>query len=279
MNKLSFGENIKNIREKNGLDLDFCSNQLKIHKRYLKSIEADDYKVFDNYFQAQGFVQNYLEFLDMKITEHIPRWRSDFYDQFEEDKSKIKKTTEFYKPRKKVIFNFSLSLNSILQISFVALTVIFISYIVYTYQSIITSPKLEIINPKTNDVVETDLVDVFGNTDQDAILKINNEKINIKTDGSFSTSLKLSEGINNFKFSSLNPYGKETTVFLTIIYRPKKIEIYSPPSEGNTIISTKPENEIKTEELTKPADVPTVSPTLKPQITVTKTVTNVTKKD
>lgn len=240
MNKTTFGENIKNIREKNGLDIDFCSNQLKIHKKYLNAIEENNYKIFDNYFQAQGFVQNYLEFLDLKISDYIPRWRSDFYEDFELDKSKVQKTEEFYKPKKKVIFNFSLSLNSLVQIVLIVLAVSFIGYIGYTYQNLVTSPKLEISSPKTNDVVEVDLVDVFGSTDQDAILKINNEKINIKTDGSFSTSLKLSEGINNFKFSSLNPYGKETTVFLTIIYRPKKIEIYSPPSEGNFEISTEP---------------------------------------
>lgn len=246
MNKVTFGENIKNIREKNGLDIDFCSNQLKIHKKYLNAIEENNYKIFDNYFQAQGFVQNYLEFLDLKISDYIPKWRSDFYEDFELDKSKVQKTEEFYKPKKRVIFNFSLSLNGLIQIFLVILAVSFLSYIGYTYQTLVTSPKLEITNPKTNDVVEVDLIDVFGSTDQDAILKINNEKINIKTDGSFSTSLKLSEGINNFKFSSLNPYGKETTVFLTIIYRPKKIEIYSPPSEGNFDISTKPEIKVST---------------------------------
>lgn len=268
MNKVSFGENIKNIREKNKLDIDFCSNQLKIHKRYLIAIENNDYKIFDNYFQAQGFVQNYLEFLNLKVSDYIPSWRGDFYDQFEEDKSKIQKTEEFYKPKKRIIFNFSLSLNNIIYSLLGIFTLSFVIYIVVTYQSIVTSPKLEILTPKTNDVVEVDLIDVFGTTDQDVILKINSEKINYKTDGSFSTSLKLSEGINNFKFSSLNPYGKETVVFLTIIYRPKKIEIYSPPSEGSIEISTKPLDSLKTK-TEAPSQIQT-QPASKPSVSVTK---------
>jgi len=80
-------------------------------------------------------------------------------------------------------------------------------------------------------ITEADIIDIFGKTDKDAELRLNNDKITIHTDGNFSTSIKLSEGINTFKFTSINPYKKETVKVLTIIYRPKRIEIYNPPIE------------------------------------------------
>jgi len=159
----------------------------------------------------------------------MPRWRGDFYNDFNHLDEKKEK---FYKPKNKKIINFSLSLNKLIYGIFGILISGFIGFIGYQYNETLTSPHLEIVKPQTNDVVEVDLIDIFGKTDSDSILKINNEKITIATDGNFSTSLKLSEGINTFKFTAVNPYGKESVRILHVIYRPRKIEIYNPPLES-----------------------------------------------
>ena len=230
MKKFNFGEHIKNVREHNKLDLEFCSNSLKIHKKYLIAIEENNYKIFDNYFQAQGFVQNYLEFLELKPNDFMPRWRGDFYTEFSHDDEKKEK---FYKPKRKRIVNFSFSLNKIIYVFLGFIVVSFLGYVGFQYNEALSSPLLDIYEPETNSVVEEDLIDIFGKTDSDAILKINNEKITLATDGNFSTSLKLAEGINTFKFTSVNPFGKETVRILHLIYRPRKIEIYTPPLENS----------------------------------------------
>lgn len=252
MNKFDIGQYIKNIRESRKLDIEFCSSNLKIHKKFLEAIENNEYKIFDNYFQAQGFVQNYMEFLEIKVSDYIPRWRKEYYEEFDFDEQS---TRMYYKPKKRRIYNFSLSLNMLIYIIIGLIVTGFLGYIFFSYRELLNSPTLVISNPKSNDVVDIDLIDVFGKTDQDAILKINNEKLTIQTDGNFATSLKLSEGINNFKFSSVNPYGKETVQVLTIIYRPRKIEIYNPPVENSpSLIESSPKNEVKA--LTNPSTSP-----------------------
>jgi len=78
-------------------------------------------------------------------------------------------------------------------------------------------------------------------------------------DGNFSTSIKLSEGINNFKFTATNPYNRETSLVLQVIYRPKVIEVYNPPVESidkakiDTSPATKPAAKITTLPATLPA--------------------------
>lgn len=238
MNKKTFGQNLKNIREDRKLNIEFCSNSLKIHRKYIEGIENDDYKVFTSYHQALGFVQNYLEFLDLKVDELTRKWRSEFYEHFDH---KEKTYTRYYKPKKRIMVNFNMSLAKVIYIFSGVIILSFFSYIAFSFSQTLSNPVLDIYNPKNNDVVEDDLIDINGKTDSDSVLKINNEKIVIQTDGNFSTSLKLSEGINTFKFTSLNPYGKETVKILTVIYRPRKIEIYNPPLEEiNPIIETKP---------------------------------------
>jgi cytoskeletal protein RodZ len=250
MRKINFGENLKIIREEKKLDIEFCSNFLKIHRRFLQAIEENNYKIFDNYFQAQGFVQNYLEFLELRPSDYMPRWRGDFYNEFNHYDEKKER---FYKPKNKKIVNFSLSLNKLIYGFFGLIVLAFLSFVVYQYNETLSSPALEILKPQTNEVVEEDLIDIFGKTDFDSVLKINNEKVTIATDGNFSTSLKLSEGINTFKFTAVNPYGKETVRVLHIIYRPRKIEIYNPPLEN--ILDDKP-TEPKSKITTTPASQP-----------------------
>lgn len=240
MKKNNFGEFIKNVRDSKKLDIEFCSNSLKIHRKFLYGIEDNNYQNFDNYFQAQGFVQNYLEFLELKPSDYMPRWRADFYNDFNHFEEKQEK---FYKPKKNKILNFSLSLNKLLYGLAGLLVMGFLGFIGYQYNETLSSPYLEISKPQTNEVVDVDLVDIFGKTDSDAVLKINNEKVTIATDGNFSTSLKLAEGINTFRFTAVNPYGKESVKVLHLIYRPRKIEVYNPPIEA--ILESKSEPQTK----------------------------------
>lgn len=231
MSTNTIGNILKTAREKKGLDLSVCSGYLKIQARYLQAMEDHDYRLFENSFQALGFFVNYAEFLDLNTTNLIPRWRKDVSDFFPDERFYVKR---FYKPKIGRPVRIVLTLDKILYFLGSALVLGFFIYVYSTYQSSIYNPKLEIFEPENNSIVETNIVDIFGKTDADAVLSLNNEKLTIQTDGNFSTSIKLSEGINNFKFSSVNPYGKETISVLTVIYRPRRIEVYSPPAESQT---------------------------------------------
>jgi len=244
------GEIIRSRREELGFDLSICSSQLKIQPKYLEAIEKGDYDLFENSFQAQGFVQNYIEFLNLNPVALIPRWRKEVLDYFKAEDT-LKES--YFKPQKKRKVNIILTADKIINTSLVLLFIGFLAYIFYTYQQTISAPKLEITSPENNQITEADIIDIFGKTDKDAELKLNNDKITIHTDGNFSTSIKLSEGINTFKFTSINPYKKETVKILTIIYRPKKIEIYNPPVESN---KSSPSNSI-------PSSIPNSLPTKK----------------
>lgn len=222
------GDLIRKRREELQLDIEFCSSNLKIQERYLRGIENDDYSMFENSIQAQGFVQNYAELLGLNVVTLIPRWRKDVLDFFKNEETFSK---NYYSPKKKRKINIVLTSEKIINFSFIILVIGFATYIAINYRNTVSSPLLEITNPENNSVVEDDLVDIFGKTDKDAELRINNEKITIQPDGNFATSIKLAEGFNTFKFTSINPYKKESTKILTIIYRPRKIEIYVPPKE------------------------------------------------
>lgn len=250
------GDLIKKRREDLGITILFCANNLKIQTRYLEGIEREDYSMFENSIQAQGFVQNYLELLGLNTVTLIPRWRKDVLDFFKDDDlTKL----NYFKPKKKRKINIVLTTEKLINFGFLAIVIGFLVFIVINYRNNISAPKLQILKPDNNSIVDADLLDVFGVTDKDAKLKLNNDEIQILPDGNFSTSIKLSEGINNFKFTAINPYNRETSVVLQVIYRPKVIEIYNPPIESGD--SNKAETSPKKD--TKPATLPATLPAKK----------------
>lgn len=223
------GDLVKKRREELGITVIFCSNILKIQPKFLEGIENENYSMYENNIQAQGFVQNYLELLGLNKDSLIPRWRKDVLDFFKEnDAEKI----NYFKPVKKRKINIVLTTEKLINVGFLALIICFILFVVINYNNNISAPKLQIIKPENNSIVEVDLLDIFGLTDKDAKLKLNNDDIQILPDGNFSTSIKLSEGINNFKFTAINPYNRETSYVLQVIYRPRVIQIYNPPAEN-----------------------------------------------
>ena len=249
------GDLIKRRREELGITIVFCSNNLKIQARYLEGIENDNYSMFENSIQAQGFVQNYLELLGLNTVTLIPRWRKDVLDFFKEDDlTKL----NYFKPKKKRKINIVLTTEKLINVGFLSLIVIFFIFILINYSNNISAPKLQIMKPDNNSIVEADLLDIFGVTYKDSKLRLNNDEIQILPDGNFSTSIKLSEGINNFKFTATNPYNRETSLVLQVIYRPKVIEVYNPPVESidKAKIDTSPATKPAANRTTLPATLP-----------------------
>ena len=84
MNKFDFGQFIKNVRETRKLDLEFCSSNLKIHKKFLDAIEKNNqngggaYIVQDNnafYIRTEGLAKNFQDIENAVVKQtssHIP---------------------------------------------------------------------------------------------------------------------------------------------------------------------------------------------------------------
>lgn len=79
-----------------------------------------------------------------------------------------------------------------------------------------TSPVI-ILNPIEGEVVNDSTVIVSGTADPDYPLCINGALVRVETDGSFSHSLSLIEGLNRVEVRSLNPLG-EVSGYVNVTY-------------------------------------------------------------
>ncbi|EKD96341.1 MAG: hypothetical protein ACD_24C00086G0001 [uncultured bacterium] len=119
--------------------------------------------------------------------------------------------------------------------------ILFFGYLFYQYKNYTDAPKLDIYYPQNNLLLEQDILDVTGKTDIDSEVFINNQKIILNPDGSFATSIKLKEGINSLKITTINKLLKKTEMIRTVIYRPSKVNMEKPEESTGSTESTPPE--------------------------------------
>lgn len=223
----SIGQILKAARQKKNYTIEDIHRLVKIHPRYIRALENDEYGVFDGKVHAKGFLKVYAQFLDIETDEILALWRREYEPTFEDPVKERYQKIKTLEPEK-----FSIT-PTILVISFVSILLLsFFIYLFFQYKHYTDAPNLEIYHPQDNQVVNNDVLDITGQTDLDSEVYINNQKIIANPDGSFLTSIKLREGINTVSIRAVNKLNKETEKVINIIYRPKEEEVLqSTPSE------------------------------------------------
>lgn len=219
----SIGDLLKRTREKKRLTIEDVHKNVKIHPKYLRALEKDDYSVFSSKVHSKGFLKIYADFLNLNVGEVLALWRRDYEKSIEmQPKREFKVVRELYKP--KLIITPGLIFISFIFISLV----LFFSYLYYQYNTYTGVPNLEVYRPPEDLTMESDILDITGKTDLDSNVFINNEEIILGPDGSFALSVKLKEGLNTISIKAVNDLNKESEIVRTIIYRPVRRDIVLP---------------------------------------------------
>ncbi len=216
----SIGQILKAARLKKNYTVEDVNKFIKVHPRYIKAMEADDYSVFDGKVHSKGFLKIYSQFLELDQEELLALWRREYAITFDDVKNEKLLKIKALEPEKFIITP------STLIVTFVGTLLFgFFLYLFFQYRQYTDAPTMDIYYPGDNIVVKHDILDITGKAELDADVFINNQKIIANTDGSFLTSIKLREGINTISIKSVNKLNKETEEIRNIIYRPEKEEI------------------------------------------------------
>lgn len=196
------GEILAEQRKKKKLDLDYVAEKTRIRSHFLLAIEKNKFDRLPFGTSAYGFIKNYAEFLGLGSDYVLAVFRRDFA----EDKKGRVIPRGLIKPLDSPRFFSSPKFKYIILI----LLFLFIisAYLLNQYLSLVRGPFLEIISPAENGLVSDPVLILIGRTEPDAVVKINQEIINIATDGSFEYELDLNEGSNLILIEAVNKLGK-----------------------------------------------------------------------
>ena len=109
---------------------------------------------------------------------------------------------------------FSVSRIRFQEISFSLILLIFgiFTYIAFQYRYAVINPPLEVYSPKDNSKLYSKEVVVFGKTDKNASLYVNNSPVSLDNKGIFKKNIELFSGKKTITIKAVNSLGKETKI-------------------------------------------------------------------
>ena len=197
---------LQDTRLEKDLTLDQVVKATKIKRAFLVAIEDGKYNDLPSESYALGFVKNYASYLGIDKTKAAALFRREFegiQGSLPTFKSQDKRLSRkyFLTPR-----NFI----------FLAIVLVIIGYVAFQYSSFLFGPRLEIVEPKVNAVINNNILDVKGKTDPYATVLINKEEAYVQLDGTFRKTLYLFEGKKQVVITSKNRNGKETKEIINV---------------------------------------------------------------
>lgn len=196
-------------RKRKGVSLSEAEMQTKIHEKFLKAIEMDNFCMLPAEVYANGYFKKYAEFLNLKPGV-VPEFKNEF-GLWRKKESRLLIGNRLKEPKiivtPKIILGFS---------SFIMVGAI-VGYIYSQISTLTSPPNLDIVLPNGKEVVQVDVIEIIGKVDQNAKIFINDESIALSGGGEFSQQVKLTDGVNNIQIVAENRFSKKTIRNLQIL--------------------------------------------------------------
>ncbi len=197
----TIGQLLKDARDNKSLSLGRLEEITKIKASFIDSIEKEKWDALPSFPTILGFVKSLAGALLMDEKMLVAILKRDYPPQ----KLKINPTPDIsskfvWSPK----LTFSIGIGIVL--------VLIISYLTFQYVRFVSPPTLDVQSPKDGQTVVGRTVLVFGETDIDAKITVNNQPALVDEDGKFSISLNISPETNEVVIKSISRSGKESEV-------------------------------------------------------------------
>ena len=90
-------------------------------------------------------------------------------------------------------------------------------YLAFYARKIFSPPELKIIYPEDNLLTSERSIEIIGESENEAEIKINGELVLNNQDGNFSQIINLKSGINNITISAKKKYSKEQIIIKQVL--------------------------------------------------------------
>jgi len=202
----TIGQVIKSARVKKKLSLKKLEEITKIKASFIENIELEKWGVLPTFTTVLGFVKSISSALDIDPLMAVAILKRDYPP---------KKINISPKPDVFSKFSWSPKLTFIVGIGVVLFVVL--GYLGFQYVKFVSPPELSVDSPKENQIVTTKSVTVFGSTDSDVKITVNNQPVLIDDDGNFSVNIGVSSATKEIDIIATSRSGKINEVKRKIV--------------------------------------------------------------
>jgi cytoskeletal protein RodZ len=202
----TIGQILKDARINKNYSLVHLEGITKIKSGFIDLIEKEKWEGLPPFPTVLGFVKSLSTTLGVDPKMAVAVLKRDYPPK------KLKITP---KPDLASKFTWSPKFTFIVGVSAVLLVIF--GYFIFQYIHFISPPSLSVDSPKEDQVIVGSSVTVFGSTNSDAKITVNDQPVIVSTDGKFSVSLDIVKGTKEVVIRASSRSGKTTTVSRRII--------------------------------------------------------------
>ena len=197
----SIGEVIKEERTKKKYSRASLEKVTKIKKEFIEAIEKENWETLPEYPVVAGFVKNLAGALKLNEERILAILRRDY-------PPKILRIN----PKPDVSEKFTWSPKVTFFVGIVIVSLAILGYLAFQYISFISPPPLIVETPYENQVVNGSNLTVYGKSDADSTITVNNQPVLVDDNGLFSAQIEEFEGTEEVVVVAKSRSGKETVV-------------------------------------------------------------------
>jgi len=197
----TIGQIIKFARVKKKLSFKKLEEITKIKSSFIEYIEEEKWDSLPTFTTVLGFVKSVSTALGIDEHMAIAVLKRDYPPK----KLNIN-------PKPDVFSRFAWSPKLTFAVGVVVVILIVLGYIGFQYAKFVSPPDLSVDSPKENQVVEGNSVLVFGSTDSDVRIEVNNQPVLVDADKNFSVSLSVAPTTKEIVVKAFSRSGKERII-------------------------------------------------------------------
>ena len=197
----TIGKIIKDARVKKKLSFKKLEEATKIRASFIESIEKESWNLLPTFTTVLGFVKSISASLNIDEHMAIAVLKRDYPPK----KLNIN-------PKPDVFSRFTWSPKLTFAIGTIVVILIVLGYIGFQYAKFISPPDLAVDSPKENQIVDGNSVLVFGSTDSDVKIEVNNQPVLVDTEGKFSVNLGVASTTKEVVIKAISRSGKERVI-------------------------------------------------------------------
>ena len=211
LNSETLGQQLKREREEKKISLEKIANDLKINKKYLSALESERLQDLPAGVYARNYFKAYAEYLNLNVDEILKQYN-------EEHESGLTKNKKNLFAQKVTKARYFFSIPKVFKITAIVLAVfVCITYIGFYLNNLISPPDLIIFNPKTDVSINENKIEIKGQVENNANIKINGKDILADKDGFFSTVISLKNGLNIVLIEAQKKHSKKSEIIRNIL--------------------------------------------------------------
>jgi cytoskeletal protein RodZ len=193
----TIGQIIKDARASRNISLERLADITKIKSSFIEAIEKNKWGSLPTFSIVLGFVKSLASALEIDPIMAVAVLKRDYPP---------KKININPKPDVATKFSWNPKLTFAIGTGVVILAIL--GYLGFQYYKFVSPPNLTVESPKENQVVTGNSVLVFGSTDSDVKITVNNQPVLIGENGKFSVEIGVTKSTNEIDIIAVSRSGK-----------------------------------------------------------------------